>query len=79
MTCMSVLLPDPFSPTRPTSSPGRTSNDAPRRTSTRRRCHGGPDEKDFVTPSTMSTDWVVTTVEAMDVLPTGDGPRAQTG
>ena len=48
MICISVLLPDPFSPTRPTSSPGRTSSDAPRRTSTRRRCHGGPDENAFV-------------------------------
>src|SRR5215207_3605122 len=68
MTCISVLLPDPFSPTRPTSSPRPTSNDAPRRTSTRRRRHGGPDEKDLVTPSTVSTDWLVATVEAMAVL-----------
>ena len=62
MTCISVLLPDPFSPTSPTSSPGSTSSDAPRSTSTRRRCQGGPEEKDFVTPSTASTGAVADAV-----------------
>ena len=54
MTCISVLLPDPFSPTSPTSSPGCTSSDAPRSTSVRRRCQGGPDENAFVTSPTAS-------------------------
>ena len=52
MICMSVLLPEPFSPT---SSPGLTSSDAPRGTSIRRQRHGGPDRNVFATPSTAST------------------------
>ena len=55
MIFISTLLPEPFSPTSPTSSPGPISRLAPRNTATVERRPGSPWRKPFFTSLTRRT------------------------